>query len=260
MNFKSLIVLSLPFFLLVSSCSQKKEIQRSTNNDRDITTSSKFSLLDSLQLHRFTYHTLAAKIKTAFINSDGSDINLTITLRSVSDSAIWMSASPALGIEAARILFTNDSIKIMDRINHEYAIVSYSFLKRFSQTEINFPMLQNILTGNAAFINNGLKTDSISSYYVAHCAQNELLQELKVSKLFRVFANVIYDMNTHDRINVSYGDFQFVETEYLPFDTKVEATSNGKSAKLVLNYNNVIVNAPVEIRFNIPNSYSKMKY
>ena len=121
-------------------------------------------------------------------------------------------------------------------------------------------MLQNILTGNAAFINNGLKTDSISSYYVAHCAQNELLQELKVSKLFRVFANVIYDMNTHDRINVSYGDFQFVETEYLPFDTKVEATSNGKSAKLVLNYNNVIVNAPVEIRFNIPNSYSKMKY
>ena len=36
------------------------------------------------------------------------------------DSAIWLSISPLLGIEAVRVLLTKDSVKALDRLNNIY--------------------------------------------------------------------------------------------------------------------------------------------
>jgi hypothetical protein len=171
-----------------------------------------------------------------------------------------MSASPALGIEAARILFTPDSIKIMDKIHGEYAIESYSFLKKYTQAEITFSMLQNIFTGNPAFMNDSLVTDSVTNIFQAHNSQNGLLQTLYINKVFRIIHNMLTDENTGDFINVFYGDFQYVETEYFPFDIHIDAHSKDKMVSILMNYSNVSVNGPVELRFNIPSSYTKMKY
>lgn len=246
--------------IIISSCKHHKEIQKAKAEEKAIVTPASFSLYDSLTIHTFKYHTLSAKIKTEFKGNDGSELSLMITLRSVSDSAIWMSASPALGIEAVRILFTPDSIKVMDKINGRYLRESYAFLKSFTTAEINYEMIQNIITGNAAFMNKTFATDSITNYYKSHCNTNTLQENLVVTKLFRILGNIITDISTQDKINIQYADFQFVETEYLPFDIQVEALSKGKKASLLLNYTNVSVNAPVDIKFNIPSSYTKMKY
>lgn len=257
---KLFIILLLPAFVFLSACRQRKEIQKAKAEEKPIVIPPSFSLADSLNAHKFKFKTMSAKIKTEFKGNDGSEISLMITMRAVSDSAIWMSASPALGIEAARIIFTTDSIKIMDKINGTYARESYSFLKKFSDAEITYDMLQNILIGNTAFSNSPFLIDSITNYYYAHSSQNALTQELTITKLYKIFNNILNDNTTQDTILVNYGDFQYVENEYLPFDIGILAKSKDKTASIKLNYTNVSINAPVEIRFNIPSSYSKMKY
>lgn len=42
------------------------------------------------------------------------------TVRSVADSAVWVSITPALGIEVARALVTTDSVKLLDRLKDSY--------------------------------------------------------------------------------------------------------------------------------------------
>ncbi len=261
MNLKNpALALIITALFIFSACKHHKQIQRAKADEKPIIVPASLSLFDSLVIHGFNYRTMSAKIKTDFKINDGSEINLAITMRAVHDSAIWMSASPALGIEAARILFTRDSIKIMDKIHGEYAKESYAFLKRFSEADITFDMLQNMLTGNAAFLNRGIKTDSVTTSYQAHCNQSTMLEELTASRIFRVMSNIITDNINKDKINITYGDFQFVEFEYLPFDISIEALSKGKKATILLNYSNVSVNLPVEIKFNIPSSYTKMHY
>ncbi len=253
-----LLALSALFFL--PACKQRKAIQKIKAEEKPIVIPTSFSLPDSIETHSFKFRTLSSKIKTDVIFTDGSEVSLMITMRAVSDSAIWMSASPALGIEAARVLFTKDSIKIMDKYHGEYDIESYSYLKRFTQADVTFEMLQNILTGNLAFNSPDFVTDSITNYYSAHCWQTELFQELLINKAFRIFDNRIIDKLTLDTITINYGAFELVENRSLPTEVKVNARSKGKNIAIMMNYSNVIVNMPVEIKFNIPGHYTKMKY
>ncbi len=259
MNIKQVILmLVLPALLFLSACKQHKQIQRIKEEEKQIVITPSFSLSDSLTSHSFRYRTLSAKVNTDFNTNDGNELSLMITMRIINDSAIWMSVSPALGIEAARILFTRDTIKIMDRINGQYAKESYAFLKKYSETDITFEMIQNILCGNAPLINSNLITDSITKHYRAHSSENSFVQELLASKLFRILETILTDKTSLDTIKVNYTNFQYVESEYLPFDLKIEAHSKGKTVHVMLNYTSVSINSPVEIKFNIPSSYTKM--
>lgn len=68
-------------------------------------------------------------------------------LRSVHDSAAWVSVVPLLGIEAARVLLTRDSLKIMDRVNDRYFVGDTgAAAKRFGLTP-DLTLLQQAING-----------------------------------------------------------------------------------------------------------------
>ena len=56
-------------------------------------------------------------------SEDKGKTSLKGQLRIQSDSLIWLTFSPALGIEAARVLLTNDSVKFINRLNKTYFLV-----------------------------------------------------------------------------------------------------------------------------------------
>ena len=72
-----------------------------------------------LHANFFDYEYLSAKTKITVINTDGKT-EFSASVRIKKDSAIWISISPALGIEIVRVLITKDSIKIIDRFNKKY--------------------------------------------------------------------------------------------------------------------------------------------
>lgn len=69
-------------------------------------------------------------------------------IRIKKDSMIWVSFSPALGIEAARMLITNDTVKFINRINKTYFVGDYKYLNEFLETNVDYDVLQALIIGN----------------------------------------------------------------------------------------------------------------
>ena len=63
----------------------------------------------------FKTKTLSARVSVS-TDIKGNKTNFTINIRMKSDSIIWISISPLLGIEVARVVATQDSIKFLDRL------------------------------------------------------------------------------------------------------------------------------------------------
>ena len=70
-------------------------------------------------------------------------------IRSVQDSAVWVSVVPALGIEVARILVTPDSLKLMDKINDQFFVGDTAAAKTRFGLQPDLDLLQQALLGKA---------------------------------------------------------------------------------------------------------------
>ncbi|NND77260.1 MAG: DUF4292 domain-containing protein [Flavobacteriales bacterium] len=69
-------------------------------------------------------------------------------VRMQKDSAIWMSISPALGIEVARVILTEDSIKLVDKWNDQYYLGNYDYINDIFDADFDFKMLQDLMVAN----------------------------------------------------------------------------------------------------------------
>jgi len=77
-------------------------------------------LLDSLLAHStidMRYYSAKADVDVEMADGNKS---FKAHVRCVMDSAVWLSAVPALGIEVARALLTRDSLKFMDKLHDTY--------------------------------------------------------------------------------------------------------------------------------------------
>lgn len=70
-------------------------------------------------------------------------------VRSVQDSAAWVSVVPLLGIEAARVLLTRDSLKILDKVNDRYFVGDTGTASKRFGVAPDLTLLQQAINGTA---------------------------------------------------------------------------------------------------------------
>jgi hypothetical protein len=93
------------------------------------------------------YEWFSAKVATE-MKVKGENRSFKTNLRMRKDSIIWMSISPALGIEVARVIITPDSVKVLDKWNDQYFIGDHSFIEDKLNMSLEFAMLQDLAIGN----------------------------------------------------------------------------------------------------------------
>src|SRR5215510_10227503 len=69
-------------------------------------------LFDSVLAHQFNFNWLTAKAQVQYSNKGEESESFDVNLRIRKDNAIWLSVTPLLGIEVARVLITRDSLQI----------------------------------------------------------------------------------------------------------------------------------------------------
>ena len=79
------------------------------------------------------------------------------TVKMKKDSVIWISISPALGIEALRVVLTKDSLKYYSKIpdNKHHFAGPFEVLKEKTGINLDFGMLQELILGNAVLLDKG---------------------------------------------------------------------------------------------------------
>jgi|JI9StandDraft_2_1071091.scaffolds.fasta_scaffold27480_2 hypothetical protein len=89
-------------------------------------------------------------------------------LRSVQDSAAWVSIIPALGIEVARVLMTPDSLKLLDKVNDHYFLGDSAATQQRFGLRPTLTLLQRALQGLPVGLdpNEKYRSDREEGHYV----------------------------------------------------------------------------------------------
>lgn len=130
--------------VLLSSCGNRKEISATK-----IPHKGKGFLLQKLENStERNYKTLTWKAEVD-LDQNGKKNSFKVNARLKKDSIIWMSITPALGIEVARVCLTVDSVKLVNKLDKKYFLGTYDYLSSKFGVDINYNLIQNALTGCA---------------------------------------------------------------------------------------------------------------
>lgn len=116
------------------------------------------------------YHQAGMKVEGGFVSPE-EEIDFKANVRMSKDSAVWMSLSPALGIEIARTLILKDSIKVLSKIpDNKFAFITgIEDLEKFVHFDLDLEDLQNLIFGQPIGIDRiggKFKSDVDSAHYV----------------------------------------------------------------------------------------------
>lgn len=269
-----LFLLALIFF----SCRTRKAANTAASSVNEIKPMKERSideLMDRLDSSAFKPIWMNAKALVS-TNEDGNETSFTIHLRSKRDSALWISITPLLGIEVARVLITADSIKLLDRIHGKYQVSTFEYINRLLQMKVNYEIVQALLSGNFfAYKKNENKFNSVymeEKYYILsslnkHKLKRSLeekdpnkpvIQDCYIDNVnYRITRMTVDDQKINKTLETNYSDFRMTDGGMFPFHSQTKITA-AKNFEISIEYSKVDVGEPQEFPFNIPNNYERM--
>ena len=189
-----------------------------------------------------------------------------VTIRIKKDNVIWISVVPALGIEAARVRITPDTIQILNRLQREYYAGNFSMLQKRYNIAASFDMLQAMLLGNYLPGEPGaIKEIKGGEMQQIQQIRNNLVinqfLDVEMRKLKRL---QVIDDKTGDAIVATYNEFEPQGANLFPTAALVllQRASNpnpeSKVASVAIKYNKYSFNEPdLQFPFSVPEDYAR---
>ena len=139
------LVLSL-LALVVISCRTRKDLASRGAYDR----MSVEQLSEQFREQKQAWPSYSAKLSIHY-QDKYTELNLSARIKMIKDTAIWISVSPGLGIEALRALITPDSLKVLNRLEKTYFKGGFEKTEELFHTRLDFDMLQSLFYGGALY-------------------------------------------------------------------------------------------------------------
>jgi len=248
------------FLLLVTivfmvSCKSTKVV---TGGTVDTKLSSK-SVIKAHYQNEVGFKTLTGRVKINYSDGETSQ-SVSVSLRMEKDKAIWMSAP--LGIVKAYI--TPDRVSFYNKLENEYFDGDFTYLSNLLGTEVDFSILQNLLTGQAIVDLRQEKYDidiSSDSYRLTPKQQGVLYKTLfKVEpKNFKMGLQQLSQPAEKRVLEISYKNYQSLDNEILPNEIMVKAISKDNENNIDLEFKNLELNGTVNFPYSIPKGFNEIE-
>lgn len=234
--------------VLLSGCKSASKIA-SSKQPVALKNDASRAMLDSMQRHAFQFEWFTAKAKVTFI-SGADQAEFTANIRMRRDSAIWVSVSPLLGIEVARVLLTNDSIRIIDRINNEYYSRDYRYFNQYTSLPVNYDVMQRLIAGSALFTNERqFKIDQSDSAYFLKWENDLQSNSITLGRNFRTLSQTITD-SAEATVSILQQQYEIPDTSPFSLWRKIELI-RPQQATIIITFSKIKVNQPVKLPFNV---------
>lgn len=266
----SLILVFVSAILLLSSCRSTRSALKKPIKEYGF--DYLYSKMLENQVH-FSY--LSAKFNVVYYQGK-KKTDLRGQFRIKKDSLTWISLSPALGIEAARILLSDDSVKFINRLNKTYFTGEYNLIDSLLNTTLDYSILEAMILGNEltqydinkfrASIDGGLyritiqerrkirkylKTDEVSSKVLV---QNIWLNPDNF-KINKVELKELGDDNR--KLEVIYMKYQEVDGILLPEEVQINISA-ATPIDINIRFGKTEINEPLRFPFAIPRKYDEL--
>jgi hypothetical protein len=233
-------------------------------------------LFDKLKENELKFTWFSAKYSLDLV-IDKKKTSFNGQLRMLKDSIIWVTMSPALGIEMARILVTNDSVKFINRINKTYFEGDYDAANRLLDSNIDFDVLQSILLGNdLTFYDDGKfrATYDSKEYHLVTAGRSKLKKYVKTQadeeriyiqniyldpESFKITKMKIKEIKKeNNKLDAYYSDFQKIGEQLFPHQIVYEINAE-KPVVVELNYSRIEIDEEQDFPFKISSKYERFQ-
>jgi hypothetical protein len=264
-------LISIGAILVLSSC----KTTRSTIKD-PIKEYGADYLFEKLKENELKFESFSAKFNLDMV-VDKKKTSFRGQLRMRKDSAIWISFSPALGIEMARVLITTDSVKFINRLNKTYFVGDYEFVRNFIGTDVDYDVLQSILLGNdLTYYEDGKFRASYDSkeYHLVTGGRSKLKKYMKNDQdeeriyiqniflnpeTFKITKMKIKEVKKESKkLDAFYENFQRVDEQLFPHHLSFDLTAD-KPVWVDLQYSKITLDESNNYPFKISTKYSRLK-
>lgn len=216
-----------------------------------------FRVLDS---GKIDFRTFSAKIDVDYRDAEGKRYDLNVNLRMVKDSAVWVSVNAILGIEALRMLITQDSVKMLDKQNKVYTARSIDYLQEVTALPLSLRTVQDLLIGNAVFVDSNVVALSAGADQLSLTTLGRwfktLLTVSQPNKLIQRIKLDDADITRSRTAELSYGDYE--QRNGLSFATRRRINVvEKKKLDVALAFKQYTFNEEVSFPFSIPRNFKQ---
>jgi len=254
-NILNKISLLLVLAVLMNACGSKKQtvktdptLPKASNNEE---------LLRNFELSNLDFHTFNGRAKAKVVMGK-EDQNVTLNIRIDRGKAIWVSVTALLGIEAARVMITPDSVKIMNKLQGEYIKKPFSYIYKYTNPGISYRMLEDILVGNISV--EMLRTDQLQ---VATSTDDVQIIGVKEGLTFHYGVNAqnrpfnfnLMELGKANKLEANYSDYAMIGAYNFPQRFTLNVEGSGAKVSADMAYNRAEFNIANEMPFNVPSKY-----
>ena len=241
--------------LLFASCATKKKVTVPKEPTTNVNTTDNANYL----INNLDYRTFNGRAKTKIEFGDQKH-DATLNIRIKKDQAIWISVTATVfNYEAARILITPDSVRILNKLQSEYISKPFSYIHKYTGAGISFAMLQDLLMANVS--NSLIRTQQMTA---ASSSDDVQLVGVKENLSFQYSLNSEYRprvfklnvIGSSESLQAFYGSFNRATGYNFPQNQNLKLNAKSIVVNAILDYNKLEFNQEVEIPFNVPAKYT----
>jgi hypothetical protein len=205
--------------------------------------------------------TYSIKYNGKFENND-RNLNFRGMLRIIKGEQIWINISP-MGIEAARLLFTPENIKFINRQNNTYFITDYSYVKKKFNVDIDYNFIEQVLTNRLMAIpdtmdNSVVKTNE-GVFNININDDSTANKSYVLNPEFQKLTSIIFkDISQNAGLTIEFDDYIDLKSNILPQVIKINVKKDENFINLDLNYRKIVINSKFNISFRIPSKYEQI--
>lgn len=270
-NFSFIFILLA--FLVLTGCKSKELItSKKLANKKHLP-----ELVNYMEKNQFSASWLSMKASIDFSrNNKNTGFKANIILKK--DSMIWVSITPLIGVEVARIVFSPDSVKMVNRIEKNYFIGTFTYINTLLNTDLDYFTLQSLLLGNNLNLdeNEKLKASIDDGYFLLSGVRKRKLRksmekdEYKDKKederifsawidpvTYKITKQSFVDFETDNYLEVNYKSFKQVENQLFPHNTTLKIEGLEKIFTEIT-YSGLELNKEKKMPFSISEKYVRI--
>lgn len=228
-------------------------------------------ITDSLNKNSLSYKTFSANFSGSYETND-QILPLKGIIRIKKDQFIWISLRPILSIEIGRLLFTQDSIKYLDRMKNEYFAENYSYIQKNFGFDINYSIIESAVT-NKFFVYPSENT--VESYFLIDNESEKpntlnaagIFSNINLShsivfsdKNYYITENTLKLLDKNKKVTFNYSNFKDINEIKFPHNVLINIFDNSKKSLIDLKYASIIKNKEFNLNFKIPENYKRIHF
>lgn len=264
---------------VLTSCSLfktnvKKDIEERDSknyNETDRIDKNALAVKDSLYSNSLSFNTFSAGFSGSY-QSKEQNLPLKGHIRIKKDQFIWISLRPMLNIEIGRILFTEDSIKYLDRMKKEYFAENYNYIKKHFGFKMNYSIIESVLTNTfflyppdnseaAYFLIENESTGANTLNAVGIYSDINLSHNIMFSgHNYYITENKINLLDNNKKVIFYYSNFKVLNNTEFPSNVLVNIFDNSKESLIDLEYSGILINKEFDLNFKIPSTYKQRSF